>query len=115
VSWKILVLSRDLGYRDREFVDLERRGVCVCRRPGEVVAENGNETTDPNGIRTTTACSWLSPRSLILQSTTGSERLAQREDPFKLGADVKGEGLAASPSNLDLACARVPDLVEWPG
>jgi hypothetical protein len=65
----------------------------------------------PLGIRTKSRCSWLSPRSLILLSTTGSERLAEREGPFKLGADVKGDGLAASRVNLHLACARVSDLV----
>jgi hypothetical protein len=55
----------------------------------------------------------LSPRSLILQSATGSERLGECEDPFKLGADVKGEGLAASRVNLDLACARFLISFVW--
>jgi hypothetical protein len=47
----------------------------------------------------------------ILQSATGSELLAEPEDPLELGADVKGERLAAGHVNLDGFPTRLLDLV----
>jgi hypothetical protein len=53
----------------------------------------------------------LSPCRRTPQSATGSERLAEPEDPFKFAADVKGEGLAASRVNLDWLAPGFLDLL----